>query len=51
MVGYHSEKLIAELSDLAMELRRTAVEMVFNAQSGHPGGSLSAAHKAASLKH
>jgi len=43
MVGYHPEKLIAELSDLAMELRRTAVEMVFNAQSSHLGGSLSAA--------
>jgi transketolase len=42
-MGYHSEELIAELSGAAMELRRMVIDMIFRAQSGHPGGSLSAA--------
>jgi transketolase len=41
-MGYRSEELIAQLSAIAMDLRRTVVEMIFRAQSGHPGGSLSA---------
>ena len=42
-MGYHSEELIAELSGIATELRRMVVDMIYRAQSGHPGGSLSAA--------
>lgn len=42
-MGYHSEELIAELSGVATELRRMVVDMIYRAQSGHPGGSLSAA--------
>ncbi|RKQ14613.1 transketolase [Oceanobacillus bengalensis] len=34
---------IEELKELAIEMRKTAVTMVYEAQSGHPGGSLSAA--------
>ncbi len=39
----HPEELVAHLSQQAMELRRMVVDMIFCAQSGHPGGSLSAA--------
>lgn len=48
-MNHHSEALIAELADTAMELRRTVVDMVYCAQSGHPGGSLSAADLIAAL--
>ncbi|WP_084822326.1 transketolase [Bacillus sp. SA1-12] len=34
---------IEELKEKAIEMRKTAVTMIHNAQSGHPGGSLSAA--------
>ncbi|WP_299094627.1 transketolase [uncultured Metabacillus sp.] len=34
---------IEELEDIAIEMRKTAVTMIHKAQSGHPGGSLSAA--------
>jgi transketolase len=34
---------IEELKEKAIEMRKTAVTMVYRAQSGHPGGSLSAA--------
>lgn len=34
---------LAELQAKAIELRKTAVTMIYEAQSGHPGGSLSAA--------
>ncbi|WXB91436.1 transketolase [Metabacillus sp. FJAT-53654] len=34
---------IEELKDIAIEMRKTAVTMIHKAQSGHPGGSLSAA--------
>lgn len=37
------EVSIQELKDKAVELRQAAVTMVYKAQSGHPGGSLSAA--------
>ena len=33
----------AELKDAAKRLRKTAVTMIYEAQSGHPGGSLSVA--------
>lgn len=34
---------IAELEQKAIELRKTAISMIYQAKSGHPGGSLSAA--------
>lgn len=34
---------VAELKERAKELRKIAVQMIYEAQSGHPGGSLSAA--------
>jgi transketolase len=34
---------IEELKDIAIEMRKTALTMIHKAQSGHPGGSLSAA--------
>ncbi|MDL5611639.1 transketolase [Bacillus halotolerans] len=37
------EVSIAELQAKAIELRKTAITMIYEAQSGHPGGSLSAA--------
>jgi transketolase len=40
---YHSDELVAALAERAAQLRRTAIEMIYCAQSGHPGGSLSAA--------
>ena len=33
----------AELASIAKRMRRTAIEMIMEAKSGHPGGSLSAA--------
>jgi transketolase len=39
----HPEEHVTGLSQKAMELRRMVVNMIFCAQSGHPGGSLSAA--------
>lgn len=38
-----------ELKDHAKQLRKTSVTMVYEAQSGHPGGSLSAADVVANL--
>jgi len=40
---------ITELKDVAKRVRADIVEMVFNAQSGHPGGSLSAVELGVSL--
>ena len=34
---------VAELKNIAKDLRKKAVTMIYEAQSGHPGGSLSAA--------
>ena len=48
-MSYHSEELIVGLLEVAMDLRRTVVEMVYRAQSGHLGGSLSAADIIAAL--
>ena len=39
----HSEDVIAQLSQRAQQLRIEALKMVYRAQSGHLGGSLSAA--------
>ncbi|ENH96146.1 transketolase [Gracilibacillus halophilus YIM-C55.5] len=44
-----SHPTIEELKQQAAELRKTAVTMVYKAQSGHPGGSLSAADIITSL--
>lgn len=48
-MAYHSEKLIMELMSIATDLRLKALEMIYQAQSGHPGGSLSAADIIAAL--
>lgn len=40
---------IAELTDIAKRVRKDIVEMVYQAQSGHPGGSLSAVELGVSL--
>lgn len=40
---------VEELKQKAIELRKTALTMIYEAQSGHPGGSLSAADIIAAL--
>lgn len=40
---------INQLKDIAKRVRKDIVQMVFNAQSGHPGGSLSAVELGVSL--
>lgn len=40
---YHSDELVASLAKRAAELRSMVIDMIYCAQSGHPGGSLSAA--------
>jgi len=40
---YHSEQLVAELSEIARNLRLDALEMIHERGQGHPGGCLSAA--------
>ena len=42
-MSFHSEKLIAKLTEMARNLRIQVVKMIYKAESGHPGGSLSAA--------
>ena len=37
------EVTIKQLKETAKELRKTALTMIYKAQSGHPGGSMSAA--------
>ena len=44
-----NEEKIAMLRERAKQLRKTAVTMIYEAQSGHPGGSLSAADMVAAL--
>ena len=39
----NKEITIAELKEKAKQLRKTAVTMIYEAQSGHPGGALSIA--------
>ena len=48
-MSYHSESLIIELEARARELRLDIIEMIHRRQSGHPGGSLSAAEIVAAL--
>jgi transketolase len=48
-MGFHSEGLVRDLTDLARNLRIQVIEMIYCAQSGHPGGSLSAADIVAAL--
>jgi transketolase len=48
-MGFHSEELVRNLTDLARNLRIQVIEMIYCAQSGHPGGSLSAADIVAAL--
>ena len=48
-MGFHSEELIRSLTNLARDLRIWVIEMIYCAQSGHPGGSLSAADIVAAL--
>lgn len=42
-VWHMQQTSVEQLKQHAIELRKTAVTMVYEAQSGHPGGSLSAA--------
>ena len=44
-----NEEKISMLKERAKQLRKTAVTMIYEAQSGHPGGSLSAADMVAAL--
>ena len=44
-----SQQKIDELRERARELRKSAVTMIYKAQSGHPGGSLSCADIVAAL--
>ena len=37
------KRTVEELKEIAKDLRKKVVTMVYEAQSGHPGGSLSAA--------
>src|SRR5262249_19067265 len=39
----------AKLADIAKRMRRTAIQMITEAKSGHPGGSLSAADMVVTL--
>jgi len=39
----HNARLLKSLRDTAKILRQDAIEMIYHARSGHPGGSLSAA--------
>jgi transketolase len=49
VMAFHSEELIRSLTNLARDLRIQVIEMIYCAQSGHPGGSLSAADIVAAL--
>jgi transketolase len=48
-MGNHEEGLVSHLSEVARDLRRTVVKMIHQAESGHLGGSLSAAEIIAAL--
>ena len=48
-MAFHPESLIEDLSKRAQELRLQVLEMVYRAQSGHLGGSLSAAEIVSAL--
>ena len=44
-----TKKTVDELKKVAIDLRKVALTMIYEAQSGHPGGSLSAADIVAAL--
>ncbi len=46
---YYPESLIQELEEVARQLRIESLRMIYQRQSGHPGGSLSAAEIVAAL--
>lgn len=46
---YHSDEVVSNLTTRASALRHTVIDMIYCAQSGHPGGSLSAADLIAAL--
>lgn len=48
-MNYLTEKEILRLEDIARQLRIDSINMIYKRQSGHPGGSLSAAEIIASL--
>ena len=48
-MNFYTEKLIAELIEKARNLRIQVLKMIYHAESGHPGGSLSAADIVTSL--
>lgn len=48
-MNYLTEKEILRLEDIARQLRIDSINMIYKRQSGHPGGSLSAAEITASL--
>src|SRR5665648_1152682 len=48
-MSFHSEKLIAELTEKARNLRIQVLKMIYKAKSGHLGGSLSAVDIVAAL--
>src|SRR3989338_23011 len=49
MTTSHTNELIEQLTNIARELRILSLQMICEAQSGHPGGSLSAADLIATL--
>ncbi len=48
-MGYHSEQLVRELGERAQQFRMQVLDMVYRAQTGHIGGSFSAAEIMACL--
>ena len=45
----HDPSKIIKIQAMATKLRRSVVEMLYNAKSGHPGGALSSADIVSSL--
>ena len=45
----HTEALIAELQEVARQIRLDVLDMIYRRQAGHPGGSFSAAEMLAAL--
>ena len=43
------EEKISELQERAKQMRKAALTMIYEAQSGHPGGALSCADLVAAL--
>ncbi|HOM57553.1 MAG TPA: transketolase, partial [Candidatus Latescibacteria bacterium] len=49
MAQYGPPQTVSQLEKTAKELRRDVIRMLYEAKSGHPGGSLSAADIVAAL--